>query len=173
MSNLYLRQAAMFLIYLLLQVFVFNYFTLFDLATPHVYLLFLLMLPINLRFPFLIVIAFFVGLTVDIFSFNAFKGVHAFAATFMMSLRNIWVSVFTNRFSYHGSEEYLLQVQGPVWYAQYLFPLILVEQLAYYFVEAFSFDNFPLTLYKSGSSAVFTFGICLVFTLLFHKTNKR
>lgn len=173
MSNLIFRNVAIFLIYMLLQVFVFNHFTLFDIATPHVFLLFLLMLPINLRFSLVISIAFAAGLLLDIFSFNAFKGVHAFSATLMMSLRNVWVNIFTNRFSYHGSEEYVLQVQNPLWYTQYLFPLILVEQAAYYIVEAFSFDNFLLTLYKIGGSSLFTFLICLIFTLVFHKTNKR
>lgn len=171
--NIYVRQIAIFFVYLLLQVFVFNHFTLFDVATPHVFLLFLLMLPMNIRFPFLILIAFFAGLTVDLFSFNAFKGVHAAAGVLMMSLRSPWVNVFTNRFSYHGAEEYLLQVQTAPWYAQYLFPLIFIHHLAYYFLEAFSMDNVGLIFLKTGTSAVYTFGICLLFTLLFHKGKKR
>ena len=171
--NLVLRNTVIFIIYLLLQVFVFNHFTLFGVATPHVFLLVLLMLPINTRFPFLLLIAFGMGLAVDVFSFNTFKGLHAFAAVLMMSLRLVWVNVFTNRFSYHGAEEYLLQVQPPIWYVQYMFPLILVHHLAYYFLEAFSFAHFPLTLLKAGTSALYTFAIVLILTLLFHKTSKR
>lgn len=171
--NLVLRNVIVFLIYLLLQVFVFNHFTLFNVATPHVFLLVLLMLPINTRFPFLILIAFGMGLAVDLFSFNTFKGLHAFAAVLMMSVRLLWVNVFTNRFSYHGAEEYLLQVQPPIWYVQYLFPLILIHHTAYYFLEAFSFSNAGLTLLKIGTSTLYTFAIAMILTLLFHKTSKR
>lgn len=171
--NLYAKHTAIFLIYLLLQVFVFNNFTLFGVATPHVFLLFLLMLPMNIKLPLLLVIAFFAGLLLDLFSFNAFKGIHAFACVLMMALRTFWVNIFTNRFSYHGSEEYLLQVQNPVWYSQYLLPLILIHHIAFYFLEAFSLDNASLTLLKIGSSVVFTFGLGLLFTLLFHKGSKR
>lgn len=171
--NLVLRHTAIFFLYLLAQIFVFNHFTLFDVATPYVFLVFLLMLPINIRFPLLITIAFFAGLLVDLFSFDAFKGLHAFSCVLMMSLRNTWVNVFTNRFSYHGSEEYLLQVQPPIWYAQYLFPLIVVHHLAYYILEAFGFGSFSLTLLKVGTSSLFTFGAAMVLTLLFHNTSKR
>lgn len=171
--NIYVKQIAIFFVYLLLQVFVFNQFTLFDVATPYVFLLFLLMLPMNIRLPFLMLIAFFAGLTVDLFSLNAFKGMHAASAVLMMAVRTSWVNVFTNRFSYHGAEEYLLQVQNAVWYSQYLFPLILLHHIAYYFLEAFSFDNVGLILLKIGTSAVYTFGICILFTLLFHKGKKR
>lgn len=171
--NLVLKNAVVFVIYLLLQVFVFNQFTLFGVATPHVFLIVLLMLPINTRFPILLLLAFGMGLAVDLFSFNTFKGLHAFACVLMMSIRLLWVNVFTNRFSYHGAEEYLLQVQPPLWYAQYFLPLILLHHLAYYFLEAFSTANMGLTLLKVGSSALFTFAIIMVLTLLFHKTSKR
>ncbi len=171
--NIYVRQIAIFFVYLILQVLVFNQFTLFNVATPFVFLLFLLMLPMNIRLPVLMVIAFFAGLMVDLFSFNAFKGLNAAACVLMMSIRTPWVNVFTNRFSYHGAEEYLLQVQTTPWYAQYLFPLILLHHLAYFFLEAFSFDNVGLILIKVFTSAIYTFGICLLFTLLFHKGKKR
>ncbi len=171
--NIYVKQIAIFFVYLLLQVFVFNQLTLFDVATPHIFLLFLLMLPVNVRLSFLMLIAFFAGLTVDLFSLNAFKGMHAAAAVLMMSARTTWVNVFTNRFSYHGAEEYLLQVQDAAWYSKYLFPLILLHHTAYYFLEAFSFENVGLIFLKIGTSTVYTFGICILLTLLFHQGNKR
>lgn len=171
--NLYVRHIAIFVIYLVLQVFVFNNFTLFDLATPHLFLVFLLMMPISFRFPSVILIAFFAGLVLDLFSFDAFKGIHAFSCVLMMSLRNAWIKVFTSQVTYHGSEEYFLQSQPAAWYAQYLFPLILIHHLAYYFLEAFSFENAGLTLLKVGSSTLFTFALGFIFTLIFHKTSKR
>jgi hypothetical protein len=171
--NILLRQSAIFLIYLLLQVFVFNNFVLFDLATPHVYLLFLLMLPLNIRFSLTVLVAFFGGLMLDLFSVDLFRGLHAFSGVLMVSLRKFWVTVITNKVAYRGSEEYLLQMQPTPWYVQYLLPLILVYESAYHFLEAFSFGDIGMTILKIGLSTLYTFVICLIFTLLIHRGNKR
>lgn len=171
--NVFLRNSGIFLIYLLIQVVVFNQFTLFDVATPFVFLLFLLMLPLNLRFSISLIIAFVVGMLVDWLSFNAFKGIHAFSSVLMMSVRLPWVNLFSSRFSYHGSEEYLLQVQPLRWHIQYQLPLILVHQFSYFILEAFSFDNFPYTFLKIATSSLYTFGFCILLTLWFYKSNKR
>lgn len=171
--NLILKNSAIFLIYLLLQVFIFNHFHLGGVATAHVFVLFLLMLPISLPFPLAITVGFFAGLLLDIFSVGAFIGIHAFCGVLLMALRNFWVDVITNRFSFRGSEEYMLTVQPANWYVQYLGPLILVHQVAYYLLDAFSFANFPLTLLKIITSSIFTFAVTLMLTLLIHKEGKR
>jgi hypothetical protein len=171
--NLLLRQSAIFLVYLLLQVFIFNNFVLFELATPHVFVLFLVMLPLNIRFPIAITVAFFAGLLLDLSSVDLFRGLHSFSAVLVVALREFWVNVITNRVTYRGSEESLLQVQPTPWYLQYLFPLILIYEASYHFLEAFSTANIGMTLLKTGLSTLYTFAICMIFTLLFHRSNKR
>ena len=171
--TLFLKQSAIFLVYLLLQVFVFNHFTLFDLATPHVFVIFILMLPLNIRYPVLILIAFFTGLFLDLFSVNVFRGLHAFTAVFVMSIREFWINIITNRATYRGSEEYLIQVQPTPWYLQYLLPLIFIYEVVYNILEAFSFSNFGNTFLKIGLSTLFTFVIVFIFTILFHRGSKR
>lgn len=171
--TLILKQSAIFLIYLLLQIFIFNNFVLFDLATPHVYVLFLLMMPITIRFPILVLVAFAAGLMLDLFSVNAFRGLHAFSGVFMMSIREFWINIITNRVTYRGNEEYLLQLQPTPWYIQYQLPMIFIYEICYQLLEAFSFSNFGNTLLKIGLSTVFTFAICFIFTILFHRGSKR
>ncbi|MEM1000390.1 MAG: rod shape-determining protein MreD [Bacteroidota bacterium] len=171
--TLLLRQSAIFLIYLLLQVLIFNNFVLFDLATPHVFVLFLVMIPLNVRFPLAITTAFLAGLLLDLCSVDLFRGVHAFSAVLVVALREFWVNAITNRVTYRGSEEYLLQVQPAPWYFQYLFPLILVYELTYHLLEAFSTAHLGQTMLKIGLSSLYTFAICIIFTFLFHRSSKR
>lgn len=167
------RYIGGFLAYLGLQVFVFNNFILFDVALAHVFLCFLLMLPINLSFSAAISIGFAAGLLVDIFSYNSLMGLHAFSAVLMMTVRVTWVDVITNRVSFRGIESSMLSMQPLAWYPNYLIPLIFVHHLAYYFLEAFSFQNTLLTLSKVLFSAIFTFIWCMIFTVLFHRTAER
>lgn len=171
--NRILIQAGVFVVYLIVQVVVFNHFTLFDAATPHFFLLFLLMLPITIRYSILILISFFAGLAVDLLSFNFVKGIHAFACVLMMSVRLPLVNIITNRMAFRGNEETLLRVQPTIWYVQYLLPLIFIHHTAYYMLEAFSFDNFGWTMVKIISSTFFTFALCMMGTMLIYKPGRR
>jgi hypothetical protein len=171
--NLLIRHSLILLIYLVAQLLVFNHFTLWEMASAHAFLVALLVLPVNTPFPLLILIGFVMGMLVDVFSVGAFKGVSAFAAVFMLGLRNPWVSVITNRSSYRGSEETLIRVQPMSWQVQYLAPLILSYELAYHLIEAFSFAHLGLTMLKVGASLLFSFTICLVLTLWIHQDAKR
>ena len=171
--NLLLKHIALFFIYLLLQILVFNNFTLFGVATPCVFLVFLLMLPMSTRYPILVIVAFLSGLTLDLLSDGLVKGVHAFSAVLVMAVRGFWVWGITNRANYRGSEDYMLQVQTLPWYLQYLVPLVVLHQIVYCFLEAFSLDNVPYTLLRIGASSLFTVLVVLIFTLLFHRETKR
>lgn len=172
MSSIF-RHFGIFILFLVLQVGVFNLLTLENTATPHVYLLFLLMLPLQIRFSVLITIAFFAGLAVDIFSVGGVKGLEAFSATLMMGLRGLWLMVISNRSYIRGNEEYFLTVQPLQWYPQYFFPLILIHHFAFYTLEAFGFQDFHITGAHILFSALYTFAFCFLFTVLFYKSVRR
>lgn len=171
--NPILKYTGIFFIYLILQVLLFNHLTLAETATPHVFLAFLLMLPPNLNFALTLVIAFAAGLLVDLFSINLVYGAHAFACVLMMGVRNAWISVITNRVAFRGNEEYMLHVQPFPWYVNYLMPMIIVHHLAYFILEAFGFQNFPITLSRIVFSGIFTFVWVFLLIMLFHKSNRR
>jgi cell shape-determining protein MreD len=170
--NQIFRQFGIFVVYVALQVLLFNNITLFDRYTPYVFLLFLLMIPITLSFPLTLVVAFVAGLVVDLFS-GYITGLHAFACTLMMSVRNFWVNVITNRNAFRGNEEVILNIQPYSWYLQYLLPLIVLHHLSYYLLEAVGGGQLGLALLKAGVSAVYTFIWSIIFALLFYKSSKR
>jgi len=124
-------------------------------------------------FTWAILIAFFSGLTLDLLSDGLVKGVHAFSAVFLMSIRDFWVWGTTNRVNYRGSESTMLQVQTFPWYLQYMTPMVFIHQLVYYFLDAFTLDHAGYTMLRVVSSTVYTLLFVLSFTLLFHRETKR
>jgi hypothetical protein len=171
--NLYLRHTAIFLLYLLAQVLIFRHFTLFETASAHIFLVSLLILPVNTPFPVLILMGFFAGLFVDLLSFGPFTGISSFSAVLMLSLRNAWVILITNRSSFRGSEETMIRVQPIGWLFQYMVPLILLYELSYHLFEAFGFDNFGVTMLRFITSTLYTLLVCVIFTYWIHQDYKR
>jgi hypothetical protein len=171
--NLLLRHSLIFLVYMIAQLLVFNNLTLWEIASAHVFLVSLLILPVSTPFAILLLAGFTAGMVVDVFSVGAFKGISAFSAVLMLSLRNAWVSVITNKVSYRGNEEALIRMQPFTWLIQYLLPLLLVYELSFHLLEAFSFNHIGYTLFKAGTSLVFTFSLCFIFIFWRHQYSKR
>ena len=171
--TLLLRHTAIFFIYLLAQLLAFNHLTMWEFASAHVFIVSLLILPVNTPFALLITIGFVAGILVDVFSAGAFKGISAFSCVLMLSLRNPLVNLITNKVSFRGSEETLIRVQPFIWLIQYLLPLIVIYELSFHLLEAFSFDNLGYTMLKGLASVVFTFSLCFIFIYWIHQDNKR
>lgn len=171
--NLALKHTLIYLGYFLAQVLVFNHFSILDIASAHVYLLALLIIPINTPFSLLISIAFVGGMLVDVFSSGVFVGIHAFSAVLIMALRNFWVFTITNRVAFKGNESHLIQMQPIAWQAQYMLPLILIYELSYQFLEAYSFDDLGYTFLQVGGSTIFTGLAALILLYGLHRDNRR
>lgn len=69
----------MFLVFVLLQVLVFNRIAIFNYATPYIYIYFILKLPISLNRNILLLLGFFLGFIIDIFCNT--PGINALATT--------------------------------------------------------------------------------------------
>ena len=82
-----------FLVYLGLQVFLFDNMVLFDNAFCFVYIAFILFLPFNINPMLLIFIAFAGGLFTDLF-YNT-MGVNAAASVLLAFIRKPWISLIT------------------------------------------------------------------------------
>lgn len=155
------------------QVLVFDNFSLFGVATAHVFLVFLLMLPLSMRFPLVLLVAFTAGLLVDLFSSNQLIGLHAFSCVLMMSLRRSWVEIVTIRQAFKENEDTFLYFQPVQWYVNYLAPLILVHHIAFYLLEAFTFQHFGKTLLQIVFSSIFSFVLILASTMFIYNQSAR
>ncbi len=171
--NLYLRHTAIFVLYLLAQVLVLRHLTLFETASAHIFLVSLLILPVTTPFPILLLMGFFAGMLVDLLSFGPFTGISSFSAVLMLSLRNAWVFLITNKSSFRGSEETMIRVQPIGWLLRYMVPMVLLYELSYHLLEAFGFDDFGITMLRFITSSLYTLLLCIIFTYWIHQDYKR
>lgn len=166
--NEILRNVLAWGLFLFFQVFLFNYLTLYQVAKPFVFVLFLLMLPVQMPKYLLYPLAFLTGLMVDIFSENMATGLHAFSALLAMGLRSYWLNLLSPS-NLRSAAEIDLRDQNMVWLMSYLFPLIFIHHLAYFLLEAMTFSNFLFTLGKVLGSSLYTSVWVILLTYVFYK----
>jgi hypothetical protein len=163
-----LRYILAFVMYLLLQIFLFNHLTLFQVATPFVFVLFLFTLPLDLNRTALYLLSFAVGLAVDVFSEGGATGLHAFACTLAVAARPLVLNI-TSSSNVRSSSDITIRNQNTIWLSSLLLPLIFIHHLAYFYLEAMSFQYFFYTLLKVVSSTAYTFAIAILLAYLFYK----
>ncbi|MEM6342814.1 MAG: hypothetical protein AAF927_03005 [Bacteroidota bacterium] len=166
--NQIFRYILAFLVYLVLQVGLFNHMGIFDVAMPFVFLLFLFSLPFDWPVPLVLVIAFATGFMVDALSTSTVSGLHAFAGVFAVGARER-VAALASGSNIRGVSELNLRDQSAIWFVIYLLTLTFLHNLAYFFLEVLSFQDFFRTLIKIGASTLYTFLLCFVLSYIFYK----
>lgn len=156
----------MFVFLILLQVLILNNILLFDYVNPYLYIVFIIIYPLNKRFSFLTT-AFFLGLCVDFFTNSG--GAHAFASVFIAYIR---VYVFQKTFQKLESEFDLFDLKQEALGKRFNYAavLTLVHHFTLFFLINFSFNNFPKVLINTLLSSIFT--LLLYFTGSFIFSRK-
>lgn len=162
-----LRYAFQFVVYALLQELVFKYLVLWDLAVPHVFLVYLMVLPFGANRMVLYVVAFALGLWLSIFTPPV--GAQAVAALAVMGLRDLLVRAITPQASLSGREELLLEKQNYAWLASYCIPFVVGFELVYHPVADLAFGW--LTIAKIILSSLYTSLVCMLFLIFFYKRS--
>ncbi|MFK7921433.1 MAG: hypothetical protein AB8H47_05725 [Bacteroidia bacterium] len=163
-----LRYILAFLVYLVLQVGLFNHLGMFDVAMPFVFLLFLFSLPFDWPVPLVLLIAFATGFCVDALSTSTASGLHAFAGVFALGARQR-VAALASGSNIRSISELNLRDQSAIWFVIYLLSLTFLHNLAYFFLEVLSFQDFFRTLVKIGASTLYTFLLCFALSFIFYK----
>ena len=137
-----------------LQVLVVNNITLFHLLHPYVYFMFLLVLPLGIPQWGVLLLSFFSGMVMDLFTFT--PGMHASACVFIGFVRPFALRIFRPRM---GTTEDLaphLYSLGFGNYLLYALTLTFLHQFVLHFMEVFELAEFELTLLRivinTGSS---------------------
>ncbi len=159
MGRLIVKYGIIFIVLVLSQVLFLNQVQFSGFINPYIYILFIMLLPVNAPKYILLLSAFAIGLTVDIFSNTL--GIHAFASVFISYLRPLIIGVITNR------EEDMLEYPGMaqngfLWFLYYTALMVVIHHLVLFYVEVFSFVNFFDTLYRVILSSVFSIFIIVL-----------
>ncbi|MGY6562274.1 MAG: hypothetical protein ACXITV_09210 [Luteibaculaceae bacterium] len=150
-----LENIARFVLLLLLQVFVFNHFYIFDgLVVLHIFILFILLLPFSLGPLVLLLLGFSAGILADFFTGT--MGLQASAFTALAGARLILVKNIAPRDGYEINAKPLPQFLGWGWFLTYVSILTLFYYTWLFTVENFSFALFYSTVLKILLSTAFT-----------------
>jgi rod shape-determining protein MreD len=160
MGRLVSSNIIRFVFLVLLQGLVLNSINLGGLINPYLYILILLMLPVELPSWALMVFGLVVGISVDAFSNTL--GMHASASVFICFCRPYVLKLLSPREGYEFSGALHLQRMGFLWFISYAGTMILLHHLWLYNVEVLRPSEFLNILLKTLSSGVFTLGLVLL-----------
>lgn len=167
-----LKYFLVFLLFVVLQKFMLEILVIGNIAIAFPFLLFLLMLPLNWPKPTLYLIAFAVGLIIDILSDNYTNGLHAASCLLMMAVREFWLQVITSS-SRRSRDDSELDQQPFTWYLIYLSPLIFIHHLAYFSLSDFTFSTMIMGLPQILLSSIYTFIVSLILLIVFYKPASQ
>ena len=160
MTKTVIQFIAVFLVLLVLQL-VCNKIVLFNVAMPVVFIYLILRLPVNLHGGWVLTIAFFSGLIIDIF--NNTPGMNALACTIMAALRRPVFNVFVSRENDMNIPIPSVESMGVGDYLKYMAMLVTVYCTLIFLIQAFTLHNMLLTLARIAASSVLS--IIVIFGL--------
>lgn len=160
---------ARFMLLVFLQVFVLNNIQFSGFVNPYLYVLFILLLPFEISGWFMLILAFVLGLAIDVAS--ATIGYHTISTVLMAYFRYHLLRFIAPRDGYETGMKPTLQSLGIVWFTKYAFILTLAHHLVLFWVESFSLGDLLPATFRAIASTIFT--ILFIFIYQFLSMSRR
>ena len=170
MSRSILTNIVRFIFLFLFQVLILNNIQLSGYINPYLYVLFILMLPFQTPRWALLISAFFMGLSIDMFTHT--PGLHAAASTFMAFSRPGLISLLSSNKEIEPGSNPDIRVFGFAWFLAYASILVFLHHLVLFYLEVFRFSDFFMTMSRVLISSVVTIFLILLTQLLFYGHKK-
>jgi rod shape-determining protein MreD len=163
MVRIWIKYIVMFITVILVQVLILNQVQLSGYLNPYFYLLFVLLLPVSTPRYVVLILSFFIGLVVDVFSGTL--GLHASASVLMGFFRTPVINLLSVRESDQSDFPGLKQT-GLKWFLLYIVILVTIHHFWLFYLEVFTFSGFFRTFFRAIFSSVFTVFIIALSQLL-------
>ncbi|PWJ36143.1 rod shape-determining protein MreD [Sediminitomix flava] len=157
--------------YILIQLLFFRNTQLFGLAFCFPYIAFILLLPFGQNGIGSMVLAFILGITVDIFYDTL--GIHAAACVFMAFARNYYLKNFGGGDKYDANDIPSVLLLGNGGFLSLTLPLIFLHHFTFLMIEASNWALIGRTLLQAVLSTVFTALILLCIQMILYPVQKR
>lgn len=144
---------------ILAQVLICNHIVLFNVAIAFVFIYAIIRLPMDMNTNWLLTIAFFIGLIVDIFSDT--PGVNALACTLIAMFKKPMLYAYTAKDDRTKNIVPTLATLGFGIYGKFLFTVSIVYCLLTFSIEYFSLADIKEIVIMTASSGVLTFVLLL------------
>lgn len=170
MTNIILRNIVRFVFLVLFQVLILNHVNLGGYINPYLYVMFILMLPFETPKGLLLISAFLLGLSVDMFSDTS--GLHAAACVLMAFFRPYILGVISSKQEYEPGIKPIIRDLGFSWYFSYALILVSIHHVFLFYLEVFGFGEFFHTFFRAFLSIMFTMLLLLLSQYLIYRPKK-
>ena len=171
MLNEIIRNIIRFIVLIAVQVLIIKNIELGRFITPFIYVLFIIVLPFETPKWLLLLSAFALGITIDMFYDTA--GMHAAACVFMAYIRPSVLKLFSPRDGYEFGTQPTIQYLGVPWFLSYSAILIVAHHLVLFYIEIFRFSEFFSTLFRVIMSSIFTILLVVISQYLFYRKKEQ
>jgi len=171
MTNTIIRNIIRFFVLVLVQVLIVKNIELGRFINPFVYVLFILVLPFETPKWLLLLVAFILGITIDMFYDTS--GMHAAACVLMAFIRPSILKLFSPRDGYEFGTQPSIQYLGTPWFLSYAGILILAHHLILFYIEIFRLSEFFSTFFRVIVSSIFTLLLVVISQYLFQRKKEQ
>lgn len=171
MIRLIISNTIRFVFLVLIQTLILNHVGLFNMVNPYIYILFVLLLPLDIPLYLLLGLSFLMGLSIDIFSNTG--GMHAAATTFIAFCRPLILLFITPRGGYEHQPVPNLRNMGFQWFITYTSILVFLHHIVLFNIEVFRFSEFLITLARTLFSTIFSLILIVLSQYLLSSPRKR
>ena len=168
MINLILRFGLFFILLIVLQVLLFNNIQFSGYVNPYIYIMFVLLLPVEIPSWLLLLLSFVMGLILDFFSGS--PGMHSSATVLTGFVRPFILRVISPRDGYEARSEPSMMAYGFRWFLIYTVLIVLVHHTALFYIEVFRFADFFRTMLRVLLSSLFT--VTFILLIEFYRKGR-
>ncbi|MDR3329495.1 MAG: rod shape-determining protein MreD [Prevotellaceae bacterium] len=136
-------------------------------VAPSIYILYLIMLPVNASRVSLLAASFLLGLTVDLFSGHL--GVHTAACVLAGFVRPSVTTLLISHEESNKNVRISIYSLGLFYFFLYAFTIALIFHLTLFFLEAFSFYELHITLLRTLLSSIAAVVIMILIEVFFER----
>jgi hypothetical protein len=169
--NKFTANLSRFFILILLQVLVFNYVQWFGFLNPAIYLLFIILLPLDIPKSIQYIAAFAAGFVVD--TFLKTYGIQAFACVFMVFLRPYVILILNGFKPLETGVTPMPGIKDFNWILVYTLLLVFIQQLSVTILEIFEWAQWWRIIWTSVANTLFTTFIILCIGYIFYTKKVR
>jgi rod shape-determining protein MreD len=168
MTETIFKNIIRFITLVLLQVLILNNVQFSGYINPYLYVLFILLLPLNIENWILIILAFLLGLSVDIFSDTL--GLHSAATVFMAFCRPAIIRLGYKKPDYETTNIIpSIKALGFRWFLTYAFILVGIHHFLLFYIEEFNFHDFFTTFFRTILSIIATLILIILSQFITYK----
>lgn len=160
MNNRVVRYALFVVFILLLQIMVLNNIQFSGYVNPYIYIMIIMLLPLDLPQWLVLILSFFTGIIID--ASSGTLGTHSGATVFMGFMRPFVLRYMSPRDGYEQGSYPSMKIYGFRWFLYFSLWMTLLHHFALFYLEVFRFNDFFVTFARVVVSTVFS----LIFVVL-------